>query len=310
MLATNARTVPDMALAWLELPSALKTMLSPSFFTSTFGSAARATVPSGPFTEIWPPARFTSTPFGSDTGYLAIRDMVASGNDAENFAANAVGACFAVGHDAARGRQDRHAQAVHHLRNVVATLVDAQSRLRDALEALDHRPASVVLQADGELLLHALIAQGEVLDVALVLQDLGDRSLELGSRHRHFRMPDQLGIADARQHVGDGVAHAHSAFSLPARLDDARNFALQRQVAQLAAAEAELAVHAPRPSGEGAAVAQPHRRGIARQLLELGACLVLRLVGGARVLHDFDQLGASRLELGDDLDAFLLPEDD
>src|SRR5882672_4148740 len=129
MLATNARTVPDMALAWLELPSALKTMLSPSFFTSTFGSVARATVPSGPFTEIWPPARFTSTPFGSGTGYLAIRDMAASGNDAEDFAADAVGARLAIGHDAARGRQDRHAQAIHDARNVVASLVDAQARV-------------------------------------------------------------------------------------------------------------------------------------------------------------------------------------
>src|SRR5689334_17614098 len=109
MPATSARMVPDMALAWFELPSALNTSCSPSFFTSTFGSAARAMVPSGPFTEIWPPARFTSTPFGSDTGYFAIRDIAASGHDAENFAAHAIGARLAVGHHAARGRQDRHA---------------------------------------------------------------------------------------------------------------------------------------------------------------------------------------------------------
>src|SRR5688572_29488922 len=78
MLATRARMVPDMASAWLELPSGLKTSCSPSFFTSTFGSAERAMLPSGPFTEILPPARFTSTPFGSGTGYFAIRDMADS----------------------------------------------------------------------------------------------------------------------------------------------------------------------------------------------------------------------------------------
>src|SRR5580765_8373825 len=126
MLATSARMVPDIALAWLELPSALNTSCSPSFFTSTFGSAARARLPSGPFTEIWPPARLTSTPFGSGTGYFAIRDMAAlrSGDDADHFAADAVGAGLAVGHDPARGREDRDAQAVHHLRDVVAALVD------------------------------------------------------------------------------------------------------------------------------------------------------------------------------------------
>src|SRR5688572_33300651 len=106
MLATSARMVPDMALAWRELPSALHTRLSPSFFTSTFGSAGRAMVPSGPFTEMLPPAMFTSTPLGSGIGYLAMRDMsrAPSGHDAKHFAADAVGAGLAVGHDAARGR--------------------------------------------------------------------------------------------------------------------------------------------------------------------------------------------------------------
>src|SRR5512147_1626391 len=65
-------------------------------------------------------------------------------------------------------------------------------------------------------------------------------------------------------------------FSLPARLDHAGHLALEREVAQLAARNAELAVHAPRASGEGAAVAQPHRRGVARQLLQAHARLVAR----------------------------------
>src|SRR5687768_15392062 len=117
MLKTSARMVPDMASAWFELPSALITICSPSFFTSTFGSAARAMVPSGPFTEMLPPARFTSTPLGSGIGYLAMRDMAASGDDAEDFAADAVGAGLAVGHHAARGRQDRHAEPVHDARD-------------------------------------------------------------------------------------------------------------------------------------------------------------------------------------------------
>src|SRR5262245_45862423 len=87
------------------------------------------------------------------------------------------------------------------------------------------------------------------------------------------------------------------AFSLPACLDDAGHFALEREVAQLVPPEAELAVDAARAAGERAAVAQPHRRGVARQLLQLGARLFLRLVGGARVADDLLQRGALRLEL-------------
>src|SRR3954469_21854447 len=98
MLATSARMVPDIALAWFELPSALNRICSPSFVTSTLGSAERASVPSGPLMEIWPEATVNSTPFGSGTGYLAILDIDFSGNDAEHFAADAVGARLAVGH--------------------------------------------------------------------------------------------------------------------------------------------------------------------------------------------------------------------
>src|SRR5512134_767070 len=178
MLATSARSVPDMALAWRELPSALHTSASPCFSMPTLGSVGRAMLPSGPFTAMLPAASVTSTPLGRTIGFLAMRDIVRSlRHDAKHFAADAVGARLAVRHHAARGRQDRHAQAVHHARDVVAPLVDAQPRLGDALQALDHRPARVVLQADAQLLVHALVAHREILDVALVLQHLGDGQL-------------------------------------------------------------------------------------------------------------------------------------
>src|SRR4051812_384699 len=141
MLATSARMVPDMALACRELPSALHCSSSPAFSTATFGSAGRAMGPSGAFSEMLPPAMLISTPLGNGIGYLAMRDMVCFlGDYAEHFAADAVGARLAIGHHAARGREDRHAKAVHYPRNVVATLVHAQARFRDALEALDDRP--------------------------------------------------------------------------------------------------------------------------------------------------------------------------
>src|SRR5256885_5611731 len=213
MLASSARMVPDIASAWFELPSALQTSSSPFFSMPTLGSAARAMVPSGPFTEIWPAAMLTSTPFGTGTGYLAMRDMGSPlRDDAEHFAADAVGARLAVGHHAARGRQDRHAQPVHHARDVIAPLVDAQTGLRDALDALDHRPSRVILEGNGELFLRVLaaffaafVADREVLDIALVLQHLGDRAFQLRRGHRDLGVADHLRITDAGQHVGDGV---------------------------------------------------------------------------------------------------------
>src|SRR5207245_5737767 len=69
-----------------------------------------------------------------------------------------------------------------------------------------------------------------------------------------------------------------------------------------------LAIDAARPAGEGAAVAQPHGRGVARQLLQLAARFFLRLVGGARVVDDLKQRRAPRLELLDGLAALLVAE--
>src|SRR5690242_12673357 len=77
--------------------------------------------------------------------------------------------------------------------------------------------------------------------------------------------------------------------SSPAGLDDAGNFAAHRELAQLVAAEAELAIHAARPAGERAAVADARRVGVARELLDRKARLEPRVVRGLGVLEDRDQ---------------------
>src|SRR5271170_3558526 len=96
--------------------------------------------------------------------------------------------------------------------------------------------------------------------------------------------------------------------SLPARLDHARHLTAHRQLAQLDAAEAELAVHAPRAPGQRAAIAQPRGRGIARQLLQLGAGRVAVLVGGLLVVDHLEQRGALQLEFRDRVAALLFAE--
>src|SRR5207302_1252492 len=96
--------------------------------------------------------------------------------------------------------------------------------------------------------------------------------------------------------------------SLPARLDHAGHLAAQRQLAQLVASQAELAVYAAWSAGQRAAVAQAHRRGVARQLLQLVAGRLLGLVGGTRVVDHLEQSGAPRLEFLDGPAALLVAE--
>src|SRR5688572_10764530 len=88
------------------------------------------------------------------------------------------------------------------------------------------------------------------------------------------------------------------ASSLPAGLDHSGDLAAHGDLADLVACEAELAERAARAARHGAAVAQAHGRGVARQRLQLGAGLVLGLVGGLRVLeHRAQRLALLRVLL-------------
>src|ERR1700732_2023510 len=79
--------------------------------------------------------------------------------------------------------------------------------------------------------------------------------------------------------------------SLPAGLDHAGNFAAHRDLAQLVAPQAELAVDAARATGQPAAVAKPRRTRVARQLLQL-------VPGSKAILVGKPQVGDRRLQLG------------
>src|ERR1043166_397844 len=177
MPATSARTVPCMALA--SAFAALKVSVSPFCSIETSSPKRLLREPSGPFTEISPPASVTSTLGGSLTGLFPMRDMISSpsGDDADDFAAHAGRARLAIGHHAARSRDDRDPEAVHHPRYLVLVLVDAKPGLRYALDLLDDRTSRVILERDLELRAGLLARHAEVLDIAFVLQHLGDRHL-------------------------------------------------------------------------------------------------------------------------------------
>src|SRR5215217_1120483 len=149
MLLTRARSVPDMALA-SRLSSAGTKLRVPSLFsTLTWPLRTWVKTPSGPLTVIACAEMATSAPAGTAIGILATRDMCYSlSHEADDFATDTGSARFAIGHDALRSRHDCHAQTVHDGWNLILALVHAQARTGHALEALDDRTASVVLQAN------------------------------------------------------------------------------------------------------------------------------------------------------------------
>src|ERR1017187_3926880 len=107
MLAISARMVPDMAFACNASPSRCTV-------TSLFNACFK--VPNGPFTETSLAASVTSTPAGTTIGFLATLDMITPlRDDAQNFAADSIGACLVVSHQPFGGRHDGDTQAVHHL---------------------------------------------------------------------------------------------------------------------------------------------------------------------------------------------------
>src|ERR1700730_4300727 len=128
MFATSARKVPCIALA--SALAALNTSVSPFFSTVMAVPNWRDSVPSGPLTEISPGPTFTSTFGGSLIGLLPMRDMFfsPSRDDAQHFAADAGGACLAIGHDAMRGRDEGDSQSFFHSPRSALAFVDAKAR--------------------------------------------------------------------------------------------------------------------------------------------------------------------------------------
>src|SRR5258706_11849208 len=97
---------------------------------------------------------------------------------------------------------------------------------------------------------------------------------------------------------------------LPARLDHPGDLAAHRDLADLVAREAELAERATRAARDGATVAKPHGRSVARQRLQLGARFFLRLVRGLGVLDDGEKLFPLLRELLDGRAALRVAVDD
>src|SRR6478735_4930706 len=182
-------------------PASLRTVMAPGM--------VRLRVPLGPFTVTSAPLMVTSTPEGTEMGALPMRDMRGSLPDvAEDFAADLALARLTVGHQPIAGGQDGHPEATEDTRDAVTLAVDPQAGGGDAPQAGDGAgPVGGVLHRDRQHVAGARGGRGdgEAGDVALLLQDRGERDLLLGGRHAHLVVHRRVGVADAGEHVGDGI---------------------------------------------------------------------------------------------------------
>ena len=133
----------------------------------------------------------------------------------KDFAADMVCASSLVGHNALGCGNDCDAEALQNAGQLVRTGVDAQAGLRHTAQAADDLfLAGKVLQLDADDALGAVLDDFVALDVAFVEQDLRDCLLQVGSRHIDGLVLCRVCIADARQHIGNGISDLHVCFLL------------------------------------------------------------------------------------------------
>src|SRR5699024_6132203 len=187
MLCSRLRVRPCRLRFSLASLGRVTWMTSPSWVMVMAGCSCWVRVPLGPFTVTRLPASiFTSTPAGMEIGILPIRDIFYSPSlpdKRQDFTADMGRAGGLVGHDALGRGHDGNAQAAENAGQLVSTGIDTQAGLGDAAQAGDNLLlAGVVLQGNADNALGAVVDELEVLDIALVQQDLRDGLLHVGRR--------------------------------------------------------------------------------------------------------------------------------
>ena len=147
----------------------------------------------------------------------------------------------AVGHHALRRGNDGHAQAVHHARQIFATdRCRCAGRDGSRAQALDDRTTGVMLDVERSLasFRHRTAKPSTT---SLVLRHLGDRQPSAWTKASTQNLLGPLAVADARQHVGDRIAHTHLRILLTSSPWSCPALRRASDLAQLVAAQTELA---------------------------------------------------------------------
>src|SRR5881397_4266576 len=215
MFAISARARPCSARILRSSPMREITSWLPSSFALSPAGTGWASLPLGPSARTVAPSIWTFTPCGILTGFRPIRDMTLPlPHVGEHFAADLLLARVAIGHHAPRRRHQRHAHPGQDGRDLVVGDVHAPSRCGHPHEPGDHLlVAHAILEVDAQGPLLLVLEHAEVLDEALVLQDLGDPHLELRGRDVHLLVLGAARFADAGQKIGDRIA-SHGLYQL------------------------------------------------------------------------------------------------
>src|SRR5277367_3356964 len=212
MLASSARVVPHIMRAWRSSVRGFTVIWLPSTVASIWSVSSSLSSPRLPLAVSRWPAIATCTPCGISTGYLPTRDIAASPSEhaAEDFAADIGSARLGVAHHAAWRGQDRDAEAGVDPLQLLDLRIHAAARLGDAGDLLDDRLALVVLQLDAKLRnAGAQFLGHEAADEPFALEHVQHIGAQLGGRRHAHGMVGTLRIADACQHIAQGIGIRH-----------------------------------------------------------------------------------------------------
>src|SRR5437867_7786106 len=281
MFAMWARMVPN---GGLRRSFSDDTRATP--FSTTTSVPVRIGAPSspwGPLTRTKPSATATLTPLGIGTGLFPTLDIrTSSPHLTEDLAAEPGFASLAVGHQATWRGEDRRAESTHDSGDLGLADVHAAARRAHPSNAVDHAHVLVhVLEIDPQDALLPVLDHLEVVDEAPAQERLGDLRLQPRGRNVHLALSRADGIAHAGEEIRHRITDRHvsswdpasgsrsttparpahwllrSARS-PARLDDARNLARERQLAEADPAQAEVPQVAARSSASVAPCVGAH----------------------------------------------------
>src|SRR3954447_17376281 len=161
--------------------------------------------PSGPLTMTRPGESDTLTLAGRSMGCFPIR-LMSLPDEAHDFAADPLLFRGARRDEPVRRRHDRDTHSAEHARQAILAGVDTAAGLRHPLQIGDDPLAApAVLQLDDEGIEALALLDVEIRDVALLLEDAGDLLLQAGGRHLRGLVQRLVGVADAGEHVGDGI---------------------------------------------------------------------------------------------------------
>src|SRR4051794_5018212 len=213
MLATSERVSPCRARCSPRSVGRLTSSSSPSCSTAMSRWMRSVSSPLGPLTRTSSGSIDTVTPEGTGMGFLPIRDMVWLPDVRDDLAADARVATLVAGHHASRRGHDRRPHAAEHLRDLGVVDVAALAGARDAPQAGDRRaPLIGVLERHADELAGVIGGRrldGEVADVALLLEDAGHLALELARGDLDLLVRGGDAVAHTGEEVGDGVGHRH-----------------------------------------------------------------------------------------------------